>query len=49
MSMLGCAGEVVCEPILMKFGSLVDQYDVMMNAKFHRPQSLTFGNIEVQS
>ena len=47
-SMLGCAGEVVCEPISMKFGSLIDQYDVMMCAKFHRPRSLSFVNIEVQ-
>ena len=48
-SMLGCAGEVVYEPIPMKFGTIVDQDDVMKFAKFHRPRSLPFGNILVQS
>ena len=48
-SMLGGAGEVVCKPIPMKFGSLVEEHDVMKWAKFHRPRSLPFGNIVVQS
>ena len=48
-SMLGYAREVVCKPIPMKFGSLVDDRDVMKCAKFHRPRSLRFGIIVVQS
>ena len=48
-TMEGCAGEVVYEPIPMKFGTIVDQDDVMKCAKFHRPRSLPFGNILVQS
>ena len=48
-SMLGYAGEVCGWSIPMKFGILIGTPDVMMCAKCHRPRSLPFGIIVVQS